>query len=721
VNPVSTRRLRRVIAAAFLLLIVLLGRAGYLAIVQHAPLAAEARDQQTNIVPIAPVRGAILDRGGRTLACSIESPSLAVRADSTTSLRSLATDLVRLGVCTSEQGLELAAARPRGFTWLNRRWVSQAAVDCLRRTHPEVELIPEMKRFHPAGSIASRVVGLVGVDGHGLSGLEWMYEDWLSGEPGAALHFVTGMGRPQKMLAPKTLREPLPGGGLLLTIDARVDEVVRCRLREGMEKIGSIEGWAIVLDPWTGEILALCGEPDIDPMGREAPPMAQLKVNAVTEQYEPGSVFKLVPFAAALESGRVALTDVINCMGGKRTIAGITIRDVHGMGSVTADQILIHSSNIGTGLIAERTGWEWVYRAAQAFGIGQPTGIELGGEAAGELPHPLAPGWWAGTLPTIAYGQQVSVTGLQMALAYGAVANGGLLMKPLLVRARCDPQGQIVERIEPQVVRRAISAQTAATLAGLMRRVVTEGTGQAAEVRAFPTAGKTGTAQLTDPVTHAYSRTDYNLSFMGFAPYQNPRCLVAISMRCRGNLTAGQAVAPVFANIVRDLVWLLEEGAWDSQPMAIAQDPPVIVPDVRGMDAPLARQLIHRAGLLPVLDGLGDRVERMLPLPYAAVERGGAVRLTLVECGPDSSVGVPDLARLSLRRAVCLLGQAGLKAGPHGSGWVVRQEPKVGTRVDPGSLCEVWAEPDSSRSRKESLRHHELTGGSGTVAWATAR
>jgi cell division protein FtsI (penicillin-binding protein 3) len=720
VSPGGGLRLRLVLAGGALLLFVLLLRAGYLAVFRHAALAAQARDQQTSIGPIAPVRGAILDRSGRTLACSIENPSLALRADSTVSLRPLANDLVRLGICTPEQGRDLGASRSRGFVWLSRRWVGDAAVGALRQSHPEVELVPEMKRFYPAGPIASRVLGLVGTDGRGLSGLEWVNESWLAGEPGQALRFVTGMGRPQETMAPLTLRDPRPGGGLLLTLDARVDEVVRCRLREGMAQIGASEGFAVVLDPWTGEILALCGEPDIDPLSRETPPMERLKVSAVTEQYEPGSVFKLVTFAAALESGRVSLTDPINCMNGRRAIAGITIHDVHGMGVVTADEVLIHSSNIGTGLIAERVGWEWIYRTAQSLGFGQPTGIELGGEAAGDVPHPLAPGWWAGSLPTLAYGQQVAVTGLQMALAYAAVANGGLLMKPLLVRARLDPGGQVVERMEPQIVRRAISAQTATTLAGLLRRVVTEGTGRGAEVKEFPPAGKTGTAQLMDPLTRTYAPNEYNLSFIGFAPFENARCLIAITMRCHGQLTAGQAVAPVFGGMVRDLVWLLEEGAWDSQPMTVAQDPPVIVPDVRGMDAQLARQVIHGVGLLPVLEGMGNRVERLLPPPYAATERGGVVHLALVESGPDSAIGVPDVARLSLRRAVCLLAQAGLKVGPHGSGWVVRQEPEAGSQVDPKTLCEVWAEPDSSRARQESLRRNELTGGSGTVAWAAS-
>jgi cell division protein FtsI/penicillin-binding protein 2 len=717
----SPLRRRLLLGCAAALFSVLILRAAYLSLVSHERLAQQARTQQTNIVPIPPVRGALVDRCGRTLSCSILNPSLAVRADSSGSLAALAADLTRLGICTPEQGRELVRTPPRGFTWLCRRWAPQATVERLCQLHPEVEQVPEMKRFYPAGQVSSRVLGLVGVDGHGLSGLEWMYEDWLAGEPGQALNFVTGMGQPQETLAPRTLREPRAGGGLMLTLDARIDEVVRCRLREGMERIGSTEGFAIALDPWTGEILAICAEPDIDPLARETPPLERLKVSAVTEQYEPGSVFKLIPFAAALESKKVALTDVINCMGGKRSIAGITIHDVHGMGSVTADEVLIHSSNIGTGLIAESVGWEWIYRTAQSLGIGQPTGIELSGEAPGDLPHPLGPGWWAGSLPTIAYGQQVAVTGLQMALAYAAVANGGLLMKPRLVRARLDERGQVVERLEPQVVRRALSAETAQALNRLLRRVVEEGTGRGAEVKAFPPAGKTGTAQLMDPVTRTYSKTEYNLSFIGFAPYDNPRCLIAITTRCRGNLTAGQALAPVFGNMVRDLVWLLEEGAWDAEPMARAQDAPVIVPDVRGMDAQLAREALHRTGLLPVLEGLGRRVERLDPPPYAAATRGGIVRLVLVDTGPDSSVSVPSVERLSLRHAVCRLTQAGLRVGLHGSGWVVRQTPEAGSPVEPGTLCEIWAAPDSSRAREESLRRNELAGGSGTVAWAAAR
>ena len=345
---------------------------------------------------------------------------------------------------------------------------------------------------------------------------------------------------------------------------------------------------------------------------------------------------------------------------------------------------------------------------AQAFGFGQPTGIPLGGEATGRLPHPLDGGWSARTLVTMAYGQEVSTTGLQMALAYAAVANGGLLMKPLLVRGLVDPEGRILQRGEPEVVRRVMSPETAATLTRLLRRVVTEGTAKAAEVPYIPPAGKTGTAQVFDPELRCYSPDQHTVSFIGFAPYSNPRCLVAVFLSCRGSQHGGDAAAPIFAAIIRDLVWLLEDGGWESEPVRVCEDPCVLVPDVRGLDPQAARRVLHHAGLLPVLAGRGARVARHAPQPYASVPRGSVIELTLAGEEDAGTVRMPDLHGLSLRRAVSLLAEIGLDAGVCGSGWVVQQSPPDSSEVAPGTLCQLRASPDAARARGESLRRSDL-------------
>ncbi|MBM3316592.1 MAG: PASTA domain-containing protein [Candidatus Eisenbacteria bacterium] len=719
-SAASDGRLRVVLGLAALLFAALLLRAGYLALGRHAALKAEAEDQQTQVEPIPPPRGPIVDRAGRTLVCSMENPSLVWAGASCPELVAAAEELARAGLCAPEQPARLAASRST-YHYLTRRWVPESFARDFVARHPGVRLEPEMKRFYPSGASAPQALGLVGIDGAGLSGLECQFDDWLSGEPGRVLRFVTGSGRPQQTLAPRVLREPRPGGGLLLSLDARVQEVVRYRLTEGMAEFGAAEGFALVLDPRSGEILSLWGEPSFDPQdpGRIDPDL--LRVRCVTDQFEPGSTFKINTFSAALESGLVSPSDLVDCGNGRRRVPGGEVRDVKKMGVVTAAEALVFSSNIGNGIVAERTGWQRFYRMAQAFGFGQPTGIPLGGEAAGSLPHPLQPGWSERSLLTIAYGQEVSVTGLQMALAYAAVANDGWLMKPLLVRARLDPQGRVLETFQPEAVRRVLSAETAVTMRGLLRRVVCEGTGKEAEAASFAPAGKTGTAQIYDPALGRYLGNKHIVSFIGFAPWDDPHCVVAVTVWAEGDLSAGKVAAPIFRRIVEDLAWWLEDGRASSMPMAECIEAPIVVPDVRGFGVQAAREALHAAGLIPVLEGLGGRVEELAPQPYASVPRGSVVRLALADRDRDRAVRVPNLAGLSLRRAVSLAAQAGLAPGVRGSGWVVEQAPAAGSEVPSGTLCEIWASPRASRAREEALRRNEFGGPAAGLAACAAR
>jgi cell division protein FtsI/penicillin-binding protein 2 len=706
-NGTSDARLRFVLGLAALVFAALVVRASYLATVRHPALKKEAEDQQTQVDSIPPPRGPILDRAGRTLACSMENPSLVWEGESCPALTAAAHELADVGLCSETKPAQLAASS-KSFHYLTRRWVPEAFARDFILRHPSVRPLTEMKRFYPAGALAPQTLGLVGTEGQGLSGLEIQFNDWLSGKPGQLLRFVTGGGNPQTTIAPRVLREPEPGGGLVLTLDARVQEIVQYRLRQGMEQVGSVQGFAIVLHPRTGEILGLSCEPSFDALKQETIDPERLRVRCITDQFEPGSTFKITGFSAALESGIVSPSDLVDCHNGERVVAGGRIRDVHRMGVVTAAEALIQSSNIGNGVIAERIGWQRLYRMAQNLGFGQPTCIPLAGEATGHIPHPLEPGWSDRSILTMAYGQEVSVTGLQMALAYAALANDGWLMKPLLVRATLDPSGHVAETFEPEAVRRVVSAETAATMCELLRRVVTEGTGKTAEVEGFSPAGKTGTAQIYDPARGMYLDNEHILSFIGFAPYDDPRCLVAVTLWYEGEKHAGSVAGPVFHDIVQDLAWLIEEGSWGSAPMAEGVEAPVVVPDVRGFSAQAAREALHAAGLVPVLDGLGSQVEDIAPQPFASVPRGTAVHLALVARDYNGGVRVPNLAGLSLRRAVSLLAQTGLTPGVHGSGWVVSQSPEGGVEAPAGTLCEIWASPDASRSREESLRRMDL-------------
>jgi len=697
-------RLALLLGGAVLLWFLLLGRGAYITLVRHDELREQVERQQTQIRTIPAQRGVILDRTGRTLACTLENPSVALKLTENSDRRALARALEQAGLCSPEQAAEIRRPDRTGFGYVNRKWVDERRLAEVQSRFEEIRAVPEMKRFYPSGPVAPDVLGLVGFDGHGLSGLEWRRDRLLAGEPGQILEFVTGGGLVENAPPPRELVAPQPGGGLLLTLDARMQQVVRHHLNAGMVRSGAEWGFAILIDPRTGEVLALHEEPDFDPLAMDTPPGELLKTACVTDQFEPGSTFKVVTFAAALDAGVISPADTIFCDNGLRVLGSAKIRDHHPYGYLTAAGVLSHSSNIGTGRIAERVGWEGFYRMAQDLGFGQATGVDLGGEAPGSLPHPLHARWSERSLITAAYGQEVACTGLQLALAFSAIANDGVLMHPLLVKAELDDEGRIKEPCRPRRVRRAMSPETAYTLRELLRGVVTDGTGRAAEIPWFPPAGKTGTAQVIDPRTGRYAPGDHVLSFAGFAPYDDPRVTCVVVLRCPGDDTASGVAAPIFAEIIKDLVWLLQEDQW-APALAADQDTLLAqVPDVRGLAPQSARTALHRAGLVPVLVGTGGRVEAVSPPPYQAVPAGQIVHLALGGTWAHDTVQVPEVRGLSLRRAVSLLNEAGLRAGVGGSGWVVDQAPEAGTTVARGSLITAYASADTSRAREEALQ-----------------
>ncbi len=701
-------RLALLLGTAALLWMLLLGRGAYVTLVRHDELREQAERQQTQIRTIPAQRGVILDRAGRTLACTLRNPSVALNLTANSDRRGLARVLEQAALCSREQADEIRRSDRLGFAYVNREWVDEHRLAEAQAGFSEILAVPEMKRYYPAGAVAPDVVGVVGCDGLGLSGLEWRRDRLLAGEPGQILEFVTGGGLVENAPPPRELVAPRPGGGLLLALDARMQQVVRHHLHAGMVRSGAEWGFVILLDPRTGEILALHEEPDFDPLAIGMPPGELLKAACVTDQFEPGSTFKIVAFAAALDAGVISPSDTIFCGNGLRVLGSAKIRDHHPYGHLTAADVLAQSSNIGTGRIAERVGWEGFNRMAQDLGFGQATGVDLGGEAAGSLPHPLSDRWSERSLITAAYGQEVACTGLQLALAFAAIANDGVLMHPLLVKAELDAEGRIKERCGPRRVRRAMSPETAYTLRELLRGVVTGGTGRAAEVPWFPTAGKTGTAQVIDPRTNRYAAGDHVLSFAGFAPYDDPRVTCVVVMRCRGNETASAVTAPVFAAIIKDLVWLIQEDQWTPALEADQDTLLVQVPDVRGLAPQSARSALHRVGLVPVLAGTGGRVAAVSPPPYQAVPAGHVVHLALGGMLAHDTVQVPEVRGLSLRRAVSLLNEAGLRAGVGGSGWVVAQVPEAGALVARGSLIMARASADTSRAREEALQQDAL-------------
>jgi membrane peptidoglycan carboxypeptidase len=491
-----------------------------------------------------------------------------------------------------------------------------------------------------------------------------------------------------------------------------MQEIALGRMEAGVAREGAARGFCIITRPRTGEILALVQVPCADPDHPESWGASNLKVCPVTDCFEPGSSFKLVTFAASIEDGRFDPEEPINCLNGSRPMpGGRPITDHESYGILRAWEVLAHSSNIGTGLLAERLGPERFYKMERAFGFGLPTGIPLPGEGRGRITEPSS--WSGRSLATMAFGQEVSCTALQMALAYGAVANGGNLMKPLLVRAIRAPDGSILEENEPEVVRPVLRPAAARELRELLRRVVTEGTGQKAEIEGLSPAGKTSTAQKYIPAEGTYSTRHYIGSFVGFAPYDDPQILCLVLMdEPTSSIYGGSVAAPIFREIVSDLLPFLggeRTAPSDSIPIRWARAEPELrreIPAVVGLSAAVARRIVRESGFEPRLVGGGTCVTATRPeggehcLPETVV--------TLVLGDPAGSPGteravMPDLRGLTLRDAWLRIRSCGGRPQVDGSGWVLTQVPTPGEPISPGQPCLISLGPDSSRAYSEYL------------------
>lgn len=408
-------------------------------------------------------------------------------------------------------------------------------------------------RSYPYGAAATQTLGVVGIDGRGLEGLELLYDDLLRGEAGWSIKQLDARGRTHP-LAEYPLKPAQGGGSLILTLDADLQTIAAQELERGASKYRALSATALITDPQSGEILALACYPPVSPSRFDGVEQSQLINKAIAEQFEPGSTFKTITMAAALEEGLIKPEDIIDGEGGHYAVGGHTIGEAEGhqYGKLTAIQALAYSSNICLAKIGGRLGRERLYQYARAFGFGSKTGIEFPGEAAGLLSKPNE--WSLIQCANISFGQGLSVTALQLAAAYGALANGGFLIRPKLVRELMDGQGQRMTNIGVDTLRRAVSAKTAAIIREMLEQAVADsmGTGRNARVPGWRVAGKTGTAQRKAPGQKGYHPDLYTASFVGFLPADDPRILAVIVVNePRGSYYGGKVAAPIFASIMK--------------------------------------------------------------------------------------------------------------------------------------------------------------------------
>ncbi len=646
-----TLRTRVLILAALLAVAFggLTGRLAWLQIVKHGELAQLAARQYSRTVVLHARRGPIVDRQGAPLATSTPTESLFVQPRSVGDPVRVAARLAPIiDVPQSEIHAALTSSRP--FVWLRRKLPPAVATEVRALGEPGLGFLHEPLRLYPNRELAAHVVGFEGVEG-GLEGIERAFNAELAGTPGKAIVGRDALGR--EVTAPHVLSPPAPGHGVMLTLDRTIQYITEREVDAAYRRTGAKAAVAVVLEPRTGDVLALAIRPTFNPNTfLEAPSKDHWRNRAVTDPFEPGSTFKVILAAAALEEGVVRPDDRIYGENGAFTVAKTTIHDWKKYGWLTFSEVLQNSSNVGAIKVGLALGRDRYYRYMSAFGFGAPTAVGLPGESRGLLRDPQQ--WSLLSLPTMSIGQEVSVTALQMVAAFGAIANGGTLMQPRLVRATFDAEGRELRRFGPRAVRQVVSPDTARTLTRILVRVVDQGTGHNAAIPGHEVAGKTGTAQKLDPATRRYSRAPGVLSFVGFAPADEPRFVLLIMLDEPKNERWGsEAAAPIFGAIGREILRYLEVPPRDAQPLQIVTGPPV-------------EPRTHGVGRAPV---------RLVSA--AAPADGHAPRV------------MPDLAGRTLRSSLAALAPFGLAVQIAGQGRVVAQAPAPGEPVEPGMTARL--------------------------------
>jgi len=718
---------------------VIAGKLFWLQIARHQEFVQRAQKQQQRTFEVAPRRGVLYDRNLHELAMTVLADSIYAQpieiADKPAAARILA-NLVHTDPSdaqTAEAQIADRLGNGHGFAWIARRVTPDIAARVRALNMKGIYFQKEFQRFYPDNQIAAQVLGYVGVDDNGLGGIEEKFNNDLHGTAG---RMYTAMDARRKVLG-SSERDPEPGRNMILTIDENIQFMAERALDHAMQTTQAANGTVVVQDVHTGQILALAVRPTFNPNGiRHANPDL-LRDHAVSDVYEPGSVFKLVTYSAALDQHVTTPDDTIDCEGSKITLAGRVIHDNQGehFGVLPVHKALEVSSNVAAIKLALKVGPDQFYQYIRAFGFGARSSIELPGETRGLL---RAPAKWSGSsIGSIAMGQEVAVTPLQLVTMVSTIANGGVYLPPHVLMPEPKPATNPDQKSAPlQVVaqpfkpggdlpnplpdgaHRVIEGLTAAQMRKMLEGVVLFGTGKTAQLNGYSSGGKTGTAQKIDPITHTYSKTMRIASFVGFAPVNNPVISVAVVLDSpKGAYYGAEVSAPVFQEVAQQVLEYLAV-PHDIDLRLVKQngkkDPPVKEDDSQGEDV---QALYEAANDLPGDDPLRKSQPAATPtveaksLSATAIQKSASTQGSQVtepatnpvqksappQVAPQmvtvssTLIQVPPLIGLPVRRIIEQAAAAGLEVEITGSGTARDQAPAAGTKVAPGTKVVVRA------------------------------
>jgi len=643
-------RLTSILAIFLILFIALLSRAFQLQVLSGEKLKTLAQRQHITTLPIHSERGMIYDRNGEKLAMSVLADSVCADPTRITDHAKVSRQIAAI-LNIDRSVVFKKISEPKSFCWLARKISSEQASQVEAADIEGVFLIKEPKRFYPNGQLAAHLIGFSGFDAEGLEGLEKKFDEYLKGTPEKLTWARDAKG---KKLFLHVERNPSPkneSANLVLTIDSRIQHLVETQLKEAVLDKGAKGGIAIVMDPKTGEILAMANEKAFNPNNIKGLKLDAWKNRAIVDSFDPGSTFKPFLVAAALEEKVVKESDQFYCENGQYTVANRVIREANRKrhGYLPVRDILKYSSNIGSAKIAEKLGREKFYAYIKNFGFGSKTGIDLSGEAAGVLRS--SKNWTNVDTANIGFGQGISVTAIQLITAMSAIANGGVLMKPYIVRGLTDKNNNPVKMYAPETVRRVVSPETAKRMAAMLTQVVgaEDGTGKRAHIMNVEVAGKTGTAQKFDFARGVYSSERVRTSFIGFFPSDNPQVVILVTLdEPQRDKWGGVAAAPVFKNISEQILNCFKTNI---------RETPVFEP--------------QKTDNLQLVTADKSLVEDVIAEEMSDESR------------------VPDFKGLTIREALKRAKSKSIELQVSGSGWAVSQTPPPGAVLGDERLCKI--------------------------------
>jgi cell division protein FtsI/penicillin-binding protein 2 len=700
------RRINLFLIGFLLLFVSILLRLINIQIIDSEKYRYTAKKQSQSREVIIPPRGLVSDRNMNTLVSNIYKLTITADPSKIKNPDSVAILIASRLNKDYKAYLEILLNKDNPSVYLERKTdiTDLRGIDTFKIDG--INITKDPSRLYNFGSLGSQIIGFTDIENNGVSGIELAFNKELSGKEGYTIMQKDGKGNKRPDLS-FVQREPVTGDNIVLTIDKEVQSLTEEELAEAVSHYSADKGKIVVLSVKTGEILAMTSFPTFNPNDIKTTDTIGMKNSVISDIYEPGSTFKIITAAGCLEEGLESENSVISTENGSYSFNGNLIKDTHPASSLTFQQVIEYSSNIGFAKLSEKLGQERFYKYARDFGIGIFSGIELRGENKGLLKRPIE--FTNGSLEFMSIGYQISVNALQLAMAYGAIANNGMLMRPYIIKKEYSPDGKVVFESTPSPVRQVVSEQTAKRLTKLFTGVVEKGTGVDAKISGFSIAGKTGTSQRL--VNGEYSSGSHNSSFIGYFPAEDPVILIAVILDNpkSGEYYGGKVAAPVFQKIATRIINYygisnnfnpdflninINRTNKEINGIKEVKSEYKLIPNLIDLKLNDAIEILKEKNIKFEVDGDNQKNSNVIvisqnPVPDAKININENISIKLsvitIKSEDGKSLVVPSVQFMSLRKAINKLVTNGFTVGINGSGEVIDQLPKAGSVMAPKS------------------------------------